>query len=151
MKISSPVLLDSNVLIYAHNQSSLLHNQALALIQSVIEGDIKGVLAQQNLLEFYSIITDQKRVTNPLSLKDAFGLVTLYLDSPFKVIYPTDETAAIAFTLGCNLKFKDGKIFDAYLVATMFSNNINTIITANIKDFNKFPGIQIIDLDTFKG
>lgn len=147
MRISNPVLLDTNVLVYAHNQASPLHSKALTLVKTVVEGSIRGVLAHQNLLEFYSIVTDKKRIPKPLSCKQAYELIEEYLNSSFKIIYPNSQTILEGLSLGQNLQFKNGKIFDAYLVATLFSNNIKSIITANVKDFNHFSGLEVISLE----
>lgn len=148
MNISEPLLLDSNVLVYAHNEDSLLHSQALKLITGIIKGEIFGILSSQNLLEFYSIITDKRRLTNPITPKLAIELVNQYLSSPFGIIYPNLNTNKIMVELLKKNQVKDGQIFDVFLIATMLSNNINHIITANIKDFKKFAGISVLPLSS---
>lgn len=149
MKISEPLLLDTNVLVYAHNQDALFHLPALRLISSILKGDIKGVLAQQNLWEFYAVITDKRRVMKHLSVNEASDLVESYLKSSFDIVLPTKETTKIALALGKQGKVKGGQIFDAFLVATMLSNNLKTIITLNSKDFTPFSQIQVINLSDF--
>lgn len=146
MKISEPVLLDSNILVYAHNRSSPFHKKCLELAKSAAEGGIQANLAHQNLLEFYSVITNPRRIENPISYHDARKLVANYYDSPFLIIYPTPETFEIALKLASVQAVKNSKIFDVYLAATMLSNDISTIITANAADFKGFPDIRIIDL-----
>lgn len=149
MKTSEPILFDSNIFVYAHNEDSPLHPAALNSIAKVIKSEISGVLTSQNLLEFYSVITDKRRLSNPLTPELASELVNNYLASPFEIIYPNLNTNAIMMELLKKSKLKDGQIFDAYLVATMRSCNIRHIITANIKDFEKFDGISVLDLKTF--
>ncbi len=143
MNISEPLLLDSNVLVYAHNEDSLFHSQAIELIAKVIKGEIFGSLASQNLLEFYSIITDKRRLTNPISPKLATELIDQYLSSPFEIIYPNINTNKIMAGLLKKSQIKDGQIFDVFLIATMLSNNIRNIVTANAADFEKFDGISV--------
>lgn len=149
MRISDSVLFDSNILIYTHNKASFFHRQAFDLVKAVMGGSIKGVLAQQNLLEFYSTITDSRRVEKPLSAKEALSLVEQYLSSPFRIIFPSTETIQATLALGYKQNFKNGKIFDVYLIATMLSNNISSIITVNAKDFKDFPGIKVFDIRSF--
>lgn len=143
MTISDPLLLDTNILVYAHNQDSPFHNQALSLVNKVVKGEVKGILAQQNLLEFYSIITDQRRVTKPLSGVKAQELVADYLKLPFDVIVPDKETISILAELCRKNKIKNGQVFDAYLVATMLSHQIKNIVTTNIKDFLVYTEIKV--------
>ncbi len=155
MKISEGVLFDSNILVYAHNEDSLFHSQALSLITKVIKGEISGVLTSQNLLEFYSVITDKRRLSSPVTPELAAELVDQYLTSPFEIIYPDLSTNKIMVELlkknkqSVKGQIKDGQIFDVFLIATMLASNISQIITANIKDFKKFDGISVLDLKTF--
>lgn len=142
--MSEPILIDTNILVYAHNLDSPYHLKAISLIRAAVEGVLEGVLAQQNLLEFYAIITDPKRVSKPLSSKEASSLVKDYLNSPFKIIFPDQESLNLAFSL--DKDSKGGKIFDTFLVATMLSNNIKSIVTLNTKDFISFSDIKIIGL-----
>jgi len=142
-----PILLDTNILVYAHNSSSIFHSQSLDTVKDVIEGRLRGLLTHQNLLEFYSIITDRKRVANPLSPEEAQELVNNYLHSPFEIIFPGQETGEILLSLCQENSIKNGEIFDVYLAATCLSNNIRTILTANVKDFQNLAGINIIDLN----
>lgn len=146
MKISDPLLFDTNVLVYAHNEQSLFHKQALALVSEVVKGNLHTVLAHQNLLELYSIITDKRRVSKPLSGKQAFDLIRNYFNSPFKIIFPTYQTIDILSSVCQDIKIKNGQIFDAYLMATMLSNKIKKLVTANIDDFKYFRGIEVLDL-----
>lgn len=146
--MSEPILFDTNILVYAHNLDSPYHLKAISLVRAAIEGVLEAVLAQQNLLEFYAVITDPKRVSKPLSPKEASSLVKDYLNSPFKIIFPDKETLKIAFSF--DEDSKGGEIFDTFLVATMLSNNIKSIVTLNTKDFTPFPGIKIIGLNEFE-
>lgn len=149
MIISDPLLLDTNVLVYAHNQDSPLHNQSLSLIKGVVTGQFRGVLAQQNLLEFYSIITDKRRIAKPLSPLQAQEILGDYLKLPFEIIFPNRETIGKLSVLCGKNKIKNGQVFDAYLVATMLSHQIKHIITANTKDFKMFSEIKVWGIDDF--
>src|SRR3990167_10950091 len=146
MKISEPILFDSNVLVYAHNQASLFHSKAVKLITEVAKGGMFGILTSQNLLEFYSVITDKKRLSNPITPELARELVNEYLYSPFEIIYPNITTNKIMTQLLKKNQFKNGQVFDVYLISTMISNNIKHIVTANVADFKKFESISVLDL-----
>ena len=146
MKISEPILFDSNVLVYAHNQDSLFHSKAVKLITEVAKGSMFGILTSQNLLEFYSVITDKRRLSNPITSELATELVNQYLYSPFEIIYPNITTNKIMVELLKKNQIKDGQIFDVYLAATMLSSNIKHIVTANVADFKKFESISVLNL-----
>ncbi len=146
MTISDPLLFDTNVLVYAHNQDSPFHKKCLALVTAVTEGRFKGILTQQNLLEFYSIITDKRRITKPLAPLEAQGLLEEYLKSFFRIIIPKHMTIQIFSMLSRKNKIKNGQIFDTYLVATMLSHKIKNIVTINTKDFKLYNEIKTWDV-----
>lgn len=146
--MSEPILFDTNILVYAHNLDSPYHLKAISLVKAVIEGALEVVLAQQNLLEFYSIITDPKRIGKPLPPGEASSLVKDYLNSPFKIIFPDQET--LNLSLSFDKVSKGGEIFDTFLVATMLSNNVKSIVTVNTRDFTPFPGIKVFGLNEFE-
>lgn len=146
MKISEPVLFDSNVLIYTQDQDFPFYKISAKLVKMVVEGQLEGVLTYQNLLEFYSVVTNKKRVASPIIPELAFSMIENYLNSPFRIIYPNIKTASVFSELSQKSPVKGGVIFDVYLAATMRSNNISTIVTANIADFEGFLNLQIIDL-----
>ena len=149
MIVSDPLLLDTNVLVYAHNQDSPFHSKSLSLVKGAIEGQFSGILAQQNLVEFYSVITDQRRITNPLPPLKAQEIFEDYLRLPFRIIVPNQETIKI-LSMFCQKKaVKNGQVFDAYLVATMLSNQIKHIVTVNVNDFKSFTEIKVLSIEDF--
>lgn len=86
----------------------------------------------------------------PILPKPAFSMIENYSNSPFRIIYPNINTSSVFSELFQKRPAKGGKIFDVFLAATMLSNNIPTIITANTKDFEGFLNIKIIDLKSLR-
>jgi len=77
--MATTYLIDSNVLIYATNEDSEFHPQALEVVRKVLEGKIRACVAYQNLHELYAVITDPKRVERPLSPRDAREVIEFYI------------------------------------------------------------------------
>ena len=67
MKIYSPALLDTNLLVYYHQQLSPFHGQAKAVLETGLRGEMPLCICPQVLMEFYAVITNPKRVTHPIS------------------------------------------------------------------------------------
>ena len=135
-------LIDTNVLIYSYDQTSKFHKISYSLIEKAISGDINIFLSHQNLLEFTAVVTNSKRVENSLPFEDVIQKLTIYLAS-FQLIYPRSETFITFFKL---LKFYPKlreRIFDLYLVATAFDNDIYQICTWNISDFKDIDQIIV--------
>ena len=139
------ILFDTNVLVYVHNRASSFHKIAYSLETEVLRGNLQAAISIQNILEFYSTITNPQRVNLPLSGQEANRVIRDYLDSPFQIIYPQKEDINTALYFAQERKIKGRKIFDLYLIATMLSNGINIIYTGNDKDFQIFKEIKAVN------
>ena len=139
-------LLDSNILVFAHNVSSPLHEKAKQLIFSAVNKEINAVITPKNILEFYSIITNPTQVEKPLLINDVYFLANEYIRSgTFAFIYPQTTTLFKTIQLATKYQIKKAEIFDAYLVATMLDNSVSTIYTDNEKHFNLFERIEVVN------
>jgi predicted nucleic acid-binding protein len=136
------ILFDTNILVDAHNIDSPFNQKALEVYNTTEN----ICITHQNLLEFYSVITNDKRVETPVTNMKAQSLLKFYSDSPkFNIISPNINTIRILNELATQYKFKGVEIFDMYIVATMISNDISMIYTADTKIFKKFKSITVLN------
>lgn len=139
------VLLDTNLLIYLYLKKSPKARVVKDLIYSLREKDTILVLAEQSLLEFYSVVTDPKRVKKPVSSQRAQKEITKFSQSGFfKIIQPLPGTFKILLKIINDKKIRGGRIFDFYLAATTLSNKVTTIYTENEKDFKGIKSLKVI-------
>lgn len=139
-------LLDSNVLIYAHNIASPFHKIARSILGDVLAGKIEGCVSFQNLYELYSIITDSKRVKKPLSAKDARKILLLYLNADnIPKIYSKSRNLLVTLELLKSADIRKQQIFDLILVAAMIENDLEGIYTADETFFKKFKFLEVIN------
>ena len=134
------VLVDSNLLIYAINSSSPKHQIAQKFIR-----DHSGefTLAHHNILETLRVLTHPK-FPSPMKVKDAIVAVSKIVEAA-QVIFPSLETYHVVISMIEQYKLTANRIYDAYLVATMITNELNIIVTDNENDFRIFPQIKIIN------
>lgn len=138
-------LLDSNILVYANNEDSPFHSPCRRLVEDAIDGCFPAYIAHQNLLELYAVVTDKRRVENPLTPECASGLINFYLTSKnILILYPSPVTFSILGKLIAEHAPLSHGIFDLVLVALMMENNISTIHTANMRHFVSFKEITAI-------
>ncbi|MDZ7290984.1 MAG: type II toxin-antitoxin system VapC family toxin [candidate division KSB1 bacterium] len=135
-------LIDTNVLIYSYDKEQSLHLQSYHFIEQAFAGEVRGTIAQQNLLEFLAVVTNPKRVEYPLSLEDALQKITLYVAS-FPVICPSAKTLFTFAGLVSKYPAMREHIFDLYLAATALDNGINRICTWNVKHFRKLSEVEV--------
>ena|SRR5258708_27540185 len=133
------MLLDTNILIYAINSDSPKNKIAQLFIQTH-KKDL--VIAHQNIFEALRVLTHPK-FSHPMKVSDAQEAV-LGISEVCPLITPNYKTLYLALALIKEYKLIGNQIFDAYLAATALSNDITTIATDNIKDFQKF-GITLVN------
>jgi len=139
-------LIDTNILVHANNEDSLYHKTSKDLIENALNGDIEVALSIQNLVEFYAVITDKRRVEHPISPKRAKELLEFYHVNEFiKIIHPLHKTINTLANLIEKYKPKGQSIFDYLLIATMNDHGISQIFTRNTKDFKIFDFLKVVN------
>ena len=139
-------LLDSNVLIYAHNNASPLYRKARSILSDVLVGNLDACVSFQNLYEFYSIITDLKRVERPLDTHQAREILHSYLNAEnLPKIYAKSTNLAGTIELLKSYKVKKQQIFDLILITTMIENEVFGIYTADEKFFKQFDFLEVVN------
>lgn len=138
-------LIDTNILVYRADQDSTCHLPSVNLINRGLRGDISLCLAPQNLTEFYAIMTDPKRVTNPIDPVTACVEVERYLQSQnIRKIYQTADLMPKLLELINKYPLTRQQIFDLQLIATMLVNDITRIYTFNARHFQPYQEIEVV-------
>lgn len=141
--------IDTNVLIYALDRNSDFYRKALRALESLGKSRM-GVVCWQNLTEFYAIITDKRRVKNPLTPKIAIKeMETLLNNYSLTIIGPNIKTKEVWFNILKAKNIKGQIVHDMFLVATLLSNGIGTLITENTKDFSGIANLKTETLNSF--
>lgn len=126
-------------MVYALNKSSPQYSIARRFLR-IFEGKLN--IAHQNVLETLRVITHP-------TYKRHFGTVNVGKVQDFieemNVLSPSGLTYFLNFELIKKYKISGNTVFDAYLVATMLSNNIKIIVTDNEKHFLKFEEIKVFN------
>jgi predicted nucleic acid-binding protein len=135
---TKPILIDSNVMVYAINTTSPKHKAAQAFLQANL-GHM--VLAHQNIFETLRILTHAK-FPHPMKPAAAIAAISNIVEA-CQVIAPEQDTHHIALSLIQKHNLTSNKIFDAYLAATTLSVGITVIATDNVKDFQIFEGLTV--------
>lgn len=145
MTTSNRALLDANILIYAHQSLSEFHSKSRALLEKGLKGETALCICPQVLYEFYAVITDPKRVTNPTSAKEAIAEIEKYLKvENVSKIYPGHGIMEKTIDLVKRHEITKQKVFDLQLVATMLLNDVTRLYTFNQADFSEFKEIKVL-------
>ena len=140
------ILFDANLLVHAHAGKSPFHETAKRLINKAADGAIDACLAPQVLCEFFAVVTNSRLFVPALSPKEAAGQMAIYWrKSHFQRVVPKETTVERLLGLLEHHPVTEQRIFDAFLVATMLDSGVQIIYTQNVKDFEIYPELQVIN------
>ena len=100
-------------------------------------------VTSQILCEFYSIVTNARRVPKPRSPDDALRAISGLL--AFLHVLPVPaHTVDGWLDLLSRHPVTGGDVFDLHIVATMQANGVPRIYTFNTADFDVFPELSVV-------
>ncbi|MGA7414260.1 MAG: type II toxin-antitoxin system VapC family toxin [Bryobacteraceae bacterium] len=100
-------------------------------------------VTSQILCEFYSVVTNPRRVTQVRSVTDALQAISGFL--AFLHVLPVPSRAVEGWMdLLRRRPVTGADVFDLQLVATMLSYGVSRIYTFNGADFAAFPELAVV-------
>lgn len=137
--------IDTNILVYAYDKGSPLYQKAKTLLNSLIYED-EIAISDLSLLEFYSVITDGRKVSHPLPSEIVLKITEHILRAKeFKVCGSNINILFKAFQNSHFYQKLRYAINDVYIATTLAEHGIFKILTRNVNDFKKFEFIQAIN------
>lgn len=141
---SSFCLVDTNVLVYADDEESVACLTARKFLEKNLPDRLLAI-SWQNIIEYYSLITNQKRVPKAVLAEVARERIKAWTKSGlYKIVAPEPDTQTTLLRLLGDLPVAGPDIFDVALAATMIDNGIDTIYTADTRIFKKL-GLKAIN------
>ena len=138
-----PGIVDTNVLVYALDADAPQHAAARTLLEAARDTGATLFVTSQILCEFYSIVTNPRRVPKPRSASEAVAALVGLL--AFLHVMPVPAHAAEELLdLLRRRPVTGGDVFDLQIVATMQANAIQRIYTFNSADFESFSELSIV-------
>jgi uncharacterized protein len=138
-----PGVIDANVLVYAVDADHPHHATSRALLDAARNRSTTLYVTSQILCEFYSVVTNPRRVAKPRSAADAIAAMSSML--AFLRVLPSPARVVTALMeLLRRHPVTGAEVFDLQIVATMQTNNVQRIYTFNAGDFEVFSDLIVI-------
>lgn len=132
-------LLDTNVLIYAHEKEGSKRKEiSKKILEQCYNGEILLVISNQNIAEFTSVMLKKIKV-EPETIKKVIDILSEF-NGFIKLEYKL-KTIKEAVNLSDKYRMS---FWDSLITATMIENGIVNIYTENAKDF-KIPSLNVIN------
>lgn len=135
-------LYDTSILVYAFDTSDAKkHEICVNMINELVNSGKKAFISNQILGELFSVLTEN--ITIPINKKLSSDIINDFIaaKSWIKLNYTYNTVRNATKTSD-----EHGIPFwDSVIAETMKENGINTIVTENVKDFKKVPGLKIVN------
>jgi len=138
-----PGIVDSNILVYALDADGPHHAASRALLDTARAEAATLYVTSQILCEFYSIVTNPRRVPKPCSAMEAVAVISDLLT--YMQVLPAPSRSVDGWLdLLRRRPVTGGEVFDLQIVATMLANDVQRIYTFNTADFSVFPELAVV-------
>ena len=135
------ILVDANLLVYAHVGSFAQHQAAKQWLDSRLNGTAAVGLPWPSLLSFLRLVTNPRVFQHPELIADAWRQVEDWLlCSPVWIPQPTDHHREILGPLLMRFGGRANLIPDVHLAALAIEHGLTLCSTDG--DFARFPGVR---------
>jgi len=137
--------IDTDFLVAAEIRDHPFHRQADALLQALLAGGHDLAVAPQTLAEFIHIVTDPKRMPQPLSMGEAVARAEHWWHAS-ELVRVCPDGAAVTDYLGWLSRYQLGRqgLLDTLLAAAFQRAGVKNLITNNVRDFKVFGCFEIV-------
>lgn len=135
------ILVDANLLIYAHVRQFPQHRAARLWLDDRLAGPAKVGLAWPSLLGFLRIVTNHRIFDRPESIPDAWQQIRAWLSAPGAWIpLPTDRHEEVLDRMMASSVTRADLVPDAHLAALAIEHGL--LFCSSDGDFARFEGLR---------
>jgi predicted nucleic acid-binding protein len=133
------ILVDSNVLVYAHDLSEPeKQRRALEVLDRLVETAL-GVLSAQTLAEFYAVTT--RKLPSPLSAEQAYAQIEHFIR-----IWPIlDVTSQVVLEAARGARDYRFSFWDAQLWAAARLHNVPVVFSEDFNPDSVIEGVRFVN------
>lgn len=135
------ILLDANLLVYAHVTSLAQHQATRAWLDSRLNGPTPVGLPWPSLLNFVRLVSNPRIFEQPLPISDAWHQIEEWLAcSVVWIPQPTERHREVLGSLLTDTLTRSNLVPDAHLAALAIEHGLTLCSTD--RDFARFPNLR---------
>lgn len=135
------ILIDANLLIYAHFASFPQHRRSREWLDGKLNGHARVGIPWMSILAFLRVVTNPRLFPKPDSISSAWRQVEEWLDCPVAWIpEPAEAHRTVLRTLLEQSQAAGSLVSDAHLAALAIEHGLTLCSTDG--DFARFPGLR---------
>ena len=137
------IVVDTNILIYAHREDSPWHEKAYAAIERLAEGKAPWAIPWPCVHEFLAISTHTRLFNPPTPLSRALNQIDAWMDSPSVHLIAEQprywESLRPLLAAG---KISGPAVHDGRVAAICLQHGVRELWTAD-RDFGRFAALRV--------
>lgn len=138
------ILVDTNLLIYAVNRDSPMHDNARGWLETVLSGNTIVGLPWMVLIAFLRLTTNPRVVQSPMLIDQALGYIDGWLQQPYVIpLNPGERHWAILNRLLLSSGLAGNLTNDAHLAAMAIEHGY--VLYSVDNDFRRFDGLEYVN------
>jgi len=135
------ILVDANLLIYAHNQTSLEHPKARVWFEKLLSGSEPVGIPWQSISAFVRILTHPRLPGHPITTAKAIQIVDSWLEQPnVRAIGPGEQHWTLFRQMLVEGQASGDLTSDSQLAA--LTMECGGVLHTTDRDFARFPGLR---------
>jgi toxin-antitoxin system PIN domain toxin len=135
------ILVDANILVYAHVASLTQHERARSWLDTALSGTPRVGLPWPSLLGFLRLVTNPRVFRRPESMAGAWTQVSAWLDADVAWIpQPTDRHGDVLASLLVAPGMQANLVPDAHLAALAIEHGL--VLCSTDGDFGRFATLR---------
>ena len=135
------ILIDANLLVYAHVATFTQHESARVWLDHRLNGTAPVGLPWPSLLAFVRLVSNPRIFQRPETVEKAWGQVEEWLDCPpVWIPPPTERHREVLRSLLVNYSLRANLVPDAHLAALAIEHGL--ILNSTDGDFGRFAGLR---------
>jgi toxin-antitoxin system PIN domain toxin len=138
------ILLDANILLYAHDATSERHEAARAWLERTLSEEPDVRLGVVTVLAFVRIATDPRVFERPMEPSRAIGIIGGMLARPnVSLASPGDRHWKLLADVAEGGQARGPMLMDAHLAALALEHG--AALATTDRDFRRFAGLRLVD------
>jgi toxin-antitoxin system PIN domain toxin len=145
------IAVDTNVLVAAHRLDAVRHQQALAWVRFLAEGEEPWGIPVFCLGEFVRVVTHRRVFDPPSTIAQAINAVDALLESPsVRLLTPSTGHWSLLRASIVAGEATGNLVFDAQIAALCREHGVDRLLSED-RDFRRFPALNLVTLDVSPG
>ena len=137
--------IDTTFLVQAEVVGHPEHGAARQALEGFLAAEDELVLAPQVVSEFVQVVTDPRRFSRPLTVRQAVARAQVWWNArEVGHALPTVESVRLMLDWVHEYRLGRKRLLDTQLAATYFCHGVRSVVSSNARDYRVFGCFEVV-------